>query len=301
MKVLDLFSGIGGFSLGLQWAGFETIAFCEIDEFCRSVIADHWPGVPIHDDIRRLDGYQYRGAIDLVCGGFPCQPHSVAGKQKGAEDDRDLWPEMFRVVREVLPQWVIGENVPGLDDREFMALDGVLSDLESIGYAAIPFVIPACAVNRPHRRDRFWIVANRPMGDAQRPGPQIRQDQADGSRALRDEGAPVGAASLGELQRNGAVGDTRRDTRGRDPGTVHGTEGGSPEETRHGGILDGPTVASEGDFIRTFDGKYRRVKPGVCPLVDGLPGRVAQIRALGNSVVPQIPYAIGRSIMGAQS
>ena len=111
MRVLDLFSGIGGFSLGLERAGMKTIAFCEQDEYCQKVLKKHWPDVPIHNDIRELDGTQYRGAVDVVCGGFPCQPFSQAGKRAGKDDDRDLWPEMFRIIREVQPARVIGENV----------------------------------------------------------------------------------------------------------------------------------------------------------------------------------------------
>ena len=157
MNVLDLFSGIGGFSLGLERAGFKTVGFCEVDDYCRRVLSQHWPGVPIHKDIRELDGHQYRGTVDVVCGGFPCQPYSVAGEQRGAADDRALWPEMLRVIREVQPSFVIGENVAGIINME---LDTVLSDLEALGYACGAFVIPACAVDAWHRRDRVWILGH---------------------------------------------------------------------------------------------------------------------------------------------
>jgi hypothetical protein len=147
LKVLDLFSGIGGFSLGLErTGGFETVAFCEIDPYCRRVLAKHWPDVPIYEDVRELhaDGL---GRIDLVCGGYPCQPFSHAGKRRGKEDDRHLWPEMYRLVDECRPSWVIGENVAG---HISMGLDDVLSDLEALDYACRTFVIPACAVDAPH-------------------------------------------------------------------------------------------------------------------------------------------------------
>ena len=147
MRVLDLFSGIGGFSLGLESAGMETVAFCEQDKFCQKVLAHHWPDLPIHSDITELNGYEYRGAVELICGGFPCQPFSVAGKRRGKEDDRALWPEMLRVIREVAPRWVIGENVSGIIAME---LDQVLFDLESEGYTCWTFVIPACAVDAHH-------------------------------------------------------------------------------------------------------------------------------------------------------
>jgi len=156
MRVLDLFSGIGGFSLGLRMAGgFETVQFCEIDPYCQKVLAKNFPGVPIHDDIRSFR--PAHGSADLICGGFPCQPFSVAGKRAGTADDRDLWPEMRRVIEAVRPAWVIGENVAGFIKME---LDRSISDLEGLGYACQAFVIPACAVDARHRRDRTWIVAH---------------------------------------------------------------------------------------------------------------------------------------------
>lgn len=160
MRVLDLFSGIGGFSLGLERAGMETVAFCEFDKKAQLVLKKHWPEIPIYDDIRQLTGKQIAeeiGAIELICGGFPCQPFSQAGKRRGDQDDRHLWPEMFRLIQEIRPNWVIGENVAGLIN---MGLDQVLSDLEGEGYTCQTFIVPACAVNAPHRRDRVWIVAH---------------------------------------------------------------------------------------------------------------------------------------------
>jgi DNA (cytosine-5)-methyltransferase 1 len=154
MKVLDLFSGIGGFSLGLERAGMETVAFCEIDPFCQKVLKKHWPDVPIFEDVRELD---YDGPVDLICGGYPCQPFSTAGKRKGEEDDRHLWPAMFNLIKKHRPAWVIGENVAGHIN---MGLDNVLSDLGNENYATRAFVLPACSINAPHRRDRVWIVAN---------------------------------------------------------------------------------------------------------------------------------------------
>jgi DNA (cytosine-5)-methyltransferase 1 len=157
VKVLDLFSGIGGFSLGLERAGMTTIAFCELDPFCRAVLRKHWPTVPIHEDITKLEGAPYAGSIDVICGGFPCQPFSQAGQRRGASDDRHLWPHMFRCVGDILPAWVIGENVIGL---ESMGLDDCCADLESLGYDVQTFDIPACGVGANHRRHRLWIVAH---------------------------------------------------------------------------------------------------------------------------------------------
>lgn len=161
MNVLDLFSGIGGFSRGLEQAGMKTVAFCEIEPFCQKVLQKHWPDVPIYSDIRGLNAERLRNdgipPIDLICGGFPCQPYSVAGKRKGAADDRHLWPEMRRLIEEIRPAWVIGENVANFVE---LALDTVLFDLEALGYAWRAFVIPACAVDAPHPRKRVWIIAH---------------------------------------------------------------------------------------------------------------------------------------------
>lgn len=145
-----------GFSLGLERAGMNTVAFCEIDPFCQKVLKKHWPDIPIHDDITKLDGKQYAGTVDLICGGFPCQPFSVAGRKAGTQDNRDLWPEMFRIIKESRPRWVIGENVANFVN---MAFTRTAVDLESAGYEVWPVVIPACAIGAPHRRDRVWIIA----------------------------------------------------------------------------------------------------------------------------------------------
>jgi DNA (cytosine-5)-methyltransferase 1 len=151
--VLDLFSGIGGFSLGLEMAGgFETIAFCEIDPGCRKILKKHWPNVPIFEDVRTIENVN----ADIVCGGYPCQPFSVAGSQKAQEDDRHLWPEMLRVVAQVRPTWVIAENVYG---HVKLGLDKVLHDLEGEGYTARPVVVPSLANGADHNRDRVFIIA----------------------------------------------------------------------------------------------------------------------------------------------
>ncbi len=165
MKMLDLFSGIGGFSLTAEWAGIETIAFCERDEFCRQVLKKHWFNVPIFHDIHTLNRKLLEengvikpgGTVDIICGGFPCQPYSIAGKRRGTEDDRDLWKEMFRIIQEFKPTWVVGENVANFVN---MGLDRTLFDLESIGYKARAFVLPACSIGTFHRRERTFIVAN---------------------------------------------------------------------------------------------------------------------------------------------
>ena len=158
MKIVDLFSGIGGFSYAAEQivGGFETIAFVEQDDYCQKVLRKHWQDVPIYSDIRSFDAKEYKDA-DIVVGGFPCQPWSVAGSQRGSEDDRDLWHEMVRVIEDIRPKWIIGENVSGFVTMP-MGLRRSLVDLESIGYKAIPYLIPAAAVDAKHRRMRCWIV-----------------------------------------------------------------------------------------------------------------------------------------------
>ena len=161
MNHVDLFSGIGGFSLGLErTGGFKTVAFCEIEEYPRKVLQKHWPDVKQYEDIRKLNYERLKAdgidSIDIITGGYPCQPFSVAGKQKGVEDKRHLWPEYFRLIKECRPTWVIGENVSG---HIKLGLDSVIEDLESENYSVRPFSISASSVGANHQRERIWIVA----------------------------------------------------------------------------------------------------------------------------------------------
>lgn len=157
---LSLFSGIGGIDLAAEWAGIHTIGQCEWAEYPTKVLEKHWPNVPRWKDIRTLTGDDFyertgRRTVDIISGGFPCQPFSVAGKRRGKEDDRYLWPEMVRVIKELRPAWVVGENVAGIVR---MALPDILSELEACGYRTRTFLIPACAVGARHRRYRVAIV-----------------------------------------------------------------------------------------------------------------------------------------------
>jgi DNA (cytosine-5)-methyltransferase 1 len=244
MRVLDLFSGIGGFSLGLERAGMQTVAFCENDDFCQKVLAKHWPGVPIHNNIEELDGRQYRGTIQLVCGGFPCQPFSVAGKQRGAEDDRALWPEMLRVIREVEPAWVIGENVSGIINLE---LDNVLSDLEDSGYSCQTFVVPACAVDAKHRRDRVWIIASHTNFNSKSDGSQYegqRSGELDVADTCRESGI-AGQNFLADTIGNDGRGRSGSQPQGRDSRVEHGG-GGSGQPERETDSLMADTISATG-------------------------------------------------------
>lgn len=286
MKVLDLFSGIGGFSLGLDRAGMETVAFCEIEEYPRKILTKHWPDVPIFNDIRKLNkkalNEQKIGSIDVICGGFPCQPFSVTGKQRGKEDDRHLWPEMLRLIQEIRPAWVIGENVAGFIA---MALDNVLSDLEGEGYACQTFVIPACAVGGIHRRDRVWIVAHTEhngISTSEKPG-------GEGKTIFNDK--------------------KRQNKTGKFKGICPSADVANSNSKRLQGIpIPGineikrkkPTYKQS---VRCSSSQqFRPIEPPTQPTVrtrnDGLPDNMARLKALGNAVVPQIPEIIGRAIAG---
>ena len=182
LRTLDLFSGIGGFSLGLESTGFfETIGFVEKDKFCQKVLKKHWSNINIEEDIRNVKGERY--AADVVTGGFPCQPFSVAGKRKSTADDRYLWDEMLRVIRETKPRWVIGENVEGIVNiNEGMVLRQVLNDLENEGFKSQCIIIPASGIGAWHQRKRIWIMA---YSDSNRHVSEIRRGNGE------EKGIPV--------------------------------------------------------------------------------------------------------------
>jgi DNA (cytosine-5)-methyltransferase 1 len=275
MKILDLFSGIGAFSLGLERAGMQTVAFCEIDPYCRRVLAKHWLEVPCYDDVRSLTAGRLRAdgiAVDIICGGFPCQDISVAGKGAGIGGERSgLWSEFARLIGEIRPRYVLVENVAALLGR---GLGDVLGDLAALGYDAEWHCIPAAAVGAPHRRDRVWIVAysdsddrewRRAASDARdgREGGQARPRQSIGAGCTEDVVADAGLAGLPLSQRAILSGAWWRD--------------------------EGRAVAERG---------WWRAEPDVGRVAHGVASRVDRLRGLGNSLVPQIPELIGRAIMG---
>ena len=263
MRVLDLFSGIGGFSLGLERAGMRTVAFCEIEEYPRRVLAKHWPNVPIYDDVRTLDADTLRRdgiAVDVICGGFPCQDVSFAGKRAGLEGARSgLWGEYRRLIGELRPRFVIVENVPGLLS---LGMGTVLGDLAALGYDATWDCIPASAVGAPHRRDRVWIVAH------------------NTNAATVQRTAVIGDESHRDHERNQVVADTdiiARDERRK----------GDAAEVSRGRHADRSGIGAD----------WWIVEPDVGRVADGVPSRVDRLKGLGNAVVPQVAEAIGRAIM----
>ena len=270
---LDLFSGIGGFALAAGWAGFETIGFCDNEPYAQAVLKKHWPNVPIHGDIKTLDGTAYRG-ISILTGGFPCQPFSNAGKRRGKDDDRYLWPQMLRVIQEARPAWIVGENVAGIIG---LALDQVCSDLEACGYEVEPIIIPACGVDAPHRRNRVWIIARNLAdtngGQFSECEPERKSLQMSGESGERVCDVADTLCYGGEGLRQ-QVGDPRKNVEGRQDTEIYGI----PSFARD--------PANEQSDSQSFVGR----------VADGIPNRTHRLKGLGNAIVPQVAYQIIKGI-----
>jgi DNA (cytosine-5)-methyltransferase 1 len=278
LKILDLFSGLGGFSLGLERTGcFKTTAFCDNNKYSRLLLQKHWKGVKIYNDVREInkeqlesDGIQFP---DVITGGFPCQPFSVAGKQKGTSDDRHLWPEMFRIIKEFTPRWIIGENVKGLTNIEKgMVFESVCTDLEGEGYEVRAFNIPAAGVGAPHRRERIWIVAS----------------LEDSRRSLRSW-SKFGEKDENEIRKRYADQHQRP---------------GSTSESDVADASTGRRASQEGEIQTRGNGTEHQgwwsTEPNVGRVANGVSGRVYRLKALGNSIVPQIATEIGYAIIKAE-
>jgi len=279
MRHLDLFSGIGGFALAASrvWPNHEVISFCDIEPFAQKVLKKHWPDVPCHDDIKTMKGSDYAN-IDLLTGGFPCQPFSTAGQRRGSEDDRHLWPEMLRVIREAKPRWIVGENVRGLTNwNDGLVFQEVLSDLEAEGYSTQSFLIPACAVDAPHRRDRVWIVAYT----------KERRLQG-GIKAKRMHQKEDGEQSS-ESTRSGARG------RQNVADTEHRNGEKSKLRPRIASETSGETSDRYSDGCPTGSGGWLP-EPNVGRVANGIPNRVDRLKGLGNAIVPQVAEMIFRAI-----
>ena len=280
----SLFSGIGGFDLAAEWMSWENVFHCEFNPWCRRILHHYWPNAQSYADIKRTDFTGWRGAVDVLSGGFPCQPYSTAGKRLGKEDDRHLWPEMLRAIREIAPRWIVGENVRGLVNWSGgLVFDEVQSDLEASGYEVLSFLLPACGVNAPHKRYRIWFVAYARSKHSPLSVQQRRQEAFKNIDANRqDEG---GAASY-----------TNDRCRSRYAIQARGTE----SQELHG--LSRATAHA--DNAQAWD-KFPTQSP-VCGRDDGLPceldgitfphWRNASIKAYGNAVVPQVVLQIFKSI-----
>lgn len=300
---LSLFSGIGGLDIAAEMAGFRTVGQCEWADYPTKVLEKHWPDVPRWRDIRTLTGDDFHertglGTVDVISGGFPCQPFSVAGKRRGRKDDRYLWPEMLRVIQEIRPGWVVGENVAGIVN---MALDQVYADLEGIGYTVQALIIPAVAVDAPHRRDRCAIVAHNndvrrllrgsggegvhgdEVRDEADPGGQDMADADDGSRAVRREL---------ELPSAAEAGGGRGNYRGRTPEHVAGERRAA--QPGLGGVADG--IFPWLDRGMSAPGYWLPEPEGVPRITTRRENRVDRLKCLGNAVVPQQFYPVFRAI-----
>lgn len=299
----SLFSGIGGIDLGLERAEMVCRWQVEIDPFCRKVLNKHWPNVPKYEDVRNVGNHNLE-PVDLIAGGFPCQPHSFAGKRRGAEDDRNLWPEYRRIVGELNPTWVVGENVPGIKTT---ILDDVLSDLEGLNYQTRTLVIPACALGAPHIRERVFILAHSNSVGRQRPATwQSAFDQkwndtaCQPAREAKFHAIIPGREDMVHTQDDG-LSFPRKTWEG---GAGFENSGESMCNTISAGLAQWQgkrtdTQQEQSSAVRAGGqrGGWWEVEPGVGRVANGIPNRVDRLRGLGNAVVPQVAEWIGSLIM----
>ena len=278
----SLFSGIGGFDLAARWMGWNNVFHVERDSFCRQVLAHHFPKSQSYDNVKTFDATPFRGRLQVLSGGFPCQPFSAAGKRAGTSDDRYLWPEMFRIIREARPTYVVAENVRGLISwNEGMVLDTVCADLEGEGYEVFPVVLPAASVNAPHRRDRIWIVAHRHNGLGKQPHEEVQPR----GNATNDGGSKSATNANGDRFQRCIPTDIHR-------------QSPSPKEHAQERICNATRLQVQFEDFPT-------VAP-VCGGDDGLSERLdgitfpkwrrESIKAYGNAIVPQVAYQIFQAL-----
>jgi len=256
---VDLCSGIGGFALGFEWAELSSpVLFCDIEPWSRKILAKHWPDVPIAEDVKELanDPDGLIPDCDILTAGYPCQPFSLAGERRGTEDDRHIWPYILSIVKAKRPSWCVFENVYG---HVSMGLDEVLSDLEGEGYAARPFIVPACAADAPHRRDRVWIVAYA-NGESE---PNVSRHAEEGERLVAHSNSAglQGRQNARDISKSRAQRDKQSTRRSKRP-----------------------------------DGQNWLPEPSVGRVANGIPNRVDRLKGLGNAIVPQIAMRIGQTI-----
>jgi len=305
---IDLFTGIGGFTLACHWNGIDTEVMCEKDKRCQDFLRKTWPGIPIVGDIRDFDGSEWAGAF-ILTGGVPCQPASRAGKQRGKDDDRWLWPEAIRVVDEAKPRWCLFENPPGIYD---VGLDGILSDLEGIGYEVGICEIPACAVNSPQIRQRVWIVANAVSSGSDREAISVcgeksgkvsmstrasQGDMADTCSQRHQERVMHPGIPRKKRQREqGKAVDMGGKINMADPQRTERMErdNSSRQQERSYPKPSGTGFWDRSIWTSCADGKFRRTPDDSFGLVDGLHRSV--LAALGNTINPYVAYEIIKAI-----
>ena len=282
MRHGSLFSGIGGFDLAAEWMGWENVFHCEWNEFGQKVLKHYWPKAESYGDITKTDFTKWRGTIDIITGGFPCQPYSSAGKRRGKDDDRHLWPEMLRAIREIAPSYVVGENVLGLTNwNGGVVFDEVHTDLETEGYSVQAVVIPAAGKNAPHGRDRVWFIAKNTMLDGciqckfEQKGAKIWEQRNTCPGDCHRFYIPKGAASDSSSKRRGQNNGARKSRLTNKKGAM-------------------------------YDWQNFPIEPAICGGNDGLPTeldgitfskwRAESVKAYGNAIVPQVAYEIFKSI-----
>ena len=316
MRHGSLFSGIGGFDLAAEWMGWENVFHCEREPFAQKVLKHHFPNSKLYDDITTFDATAYAGRIDILTGGFPCQPFSAAGLRKGTEDERHLWPQMLRIIREIKPRYVLGENVRGLLNWSGgLVFEQVCTDLEAEGYEVTPLLLPAAAVNAPHRRDRIWFVAyangseqtGHKRANSEEEREVRRNEESNVSRELSSSGNAPDTMREGFWKRKGEK-STR--AKGEPDGhlTEYGQDGDAPDALRSGRRKDNGERESK---LFNENGKGRNwenfpTQPPICGGDDGLPKeldgitfpkwRNESIKAYGNAIVPQVAYEIFKAI-----
>lgn len=301
MKALSLFSGIGGLDLAAEWAGIETVAFCENADFPKKVLKKQWPTVPQFEDVKQLDiqllessGIDAR-TIGIIHGGFPCQPFSLAGKGKAENDDRYLWYEFARLVKEIQPRWVVGENVANFVNME---LERTLTDLESEGYETQTFIIPAAAVDAKHQRSRTFVVAHsdslweqqskRSIGD-------IWGWFGDRSEIM----AYSESNSSGGLSSGAPAEESRFKFGGEDVAHTDSERRGQVEQYDRGGAEKEKAIRSSWERRIQCGGgtSWWELEPELGRVAHGVPNRVDRLKSLGNAVVPQQAFPIFAAIM----
>ena len=310
MRHGSLFSGIGGFDLASEWMGWENVFHCEWNPFGQKVLNYYWPKAISYHDITKTDFSIHRGHIDIITGGFPCQPYSMAGKRKGKEDERHLWPEMLRCIREVQPTWIVGENVLGLVNwNEGMVFEEVQVDLEAEGYTVQPYVLPAASVNAPHRRDRVWFVAYNHKFGCERYAEQIRD--------RRDSQKQIGGIDICEKQgwdeiwclNEGSSKNRRNASYSECIRLEQRTEGRqiSGKERNAGGKRSESSLSFE-EVSNGFESRWDNFPTSspICSRNDGLSDRLdsitfskwrsESIKAGGNAIVPQVVHQIFKAI-----
>lgn len=326
MKHGSLFSGIGGFDLAAEWMGWENTFHCEFNPFGQKVLKYYWPNAISYTDIKSTAFDIHRDQIDILTGGFPCQPYSTAGKRLGKEDERHLWPHMLRAIQEIRPRWVVGENVRGLISwNDGMVFDEVQSDLENEGYEVFPVLLPACGVDAPHRRERIWFIAFnslRQSNGEHHAGESGRTWMEMGGSLLQKTGWEESSISLGSSsfsrsiaysqgQRRGEAGENI--SRSEKWSSGNGSEWYTSDSDQFNGDLSGlrTSEVSQQQKASIFGSHLSRwrnfpTQSPVCSGNDGFPSgmdgdtlpkwKSESIKAAGNAVVPQVVYQIFKTI-----